>query len=148
MLARASGAKASLAVRFALLLWRLDETRAGEICERLRVPNEERDLAIIAVRHAAALGAAHQASPAALLRVLKGTDAFRRRERFLDLLTAYGLADPGDEAVRGTQRLGSALQAAEAVDAGAVAAGAASGGEIAARIEVARERAIAAALTA
>lgn len=146
MLARASVERVSLAVRFALLLWRLDEASAKAICERLRVPNDVRDLAIIAVRHSAGLRAAHQAAPTALLRLLKGADAFRRRERFLELLAAYRLAEPGDVAVLGTERLVRALQAAEAVDAGAIAAGAPSPGEIAARIDDAREEAIAAAL--
>ncbi len=147
-LARASAAKVSLAVRFALLLWRLDEAPAKEICERLRVPNEVRDLALIAVRHSSALRAACDAPPAALLRLLKGADAFRRRERFLELLSAYRLAEPGDEATLGTRRLLRALEAAEAVDAGAIAGGAPSPGEIAVRIDLAREQAIAAALAA
>jgi tRNA nucleotidyltransferase (CCA-adding enzyme) len=131
----------SLPVRFALLAWPLEESEVTALCERLRAPNDVRELALLASRNRGALRAAGKADPAALLELLKRADALRRPERFAELLQAAHLADPAVDAAR----LERALAAAAAVDAGAIAA-AAQGDEIAKRIDEARRRAIAAAL--
>ena len=133
---RFSGA---LPVRFALLAWSMDEAGLLALCERLRVPNEPRELALAACRNREPLRGAQAASAAALHELLKRTDAIRRPERFAMLLEAAGLAGVA------TSRLGSALRAAAGVDAGAIAARA-SPAEIAQRIEEARIAAIARAL--
>jgi len=130
-----------LPVRFALLAWPLQPPEVEALCDRLRAPNDVRELALLASRNRAALRAAGKADPAALLELLKRADALRRPERFAELLQAALLADPAVDAAR----LERALAAAAAVDAGAIAASA-QGDEIAKRIDEARRRAIAAAL--
>ncbi len=139
ILARAARAAAPLPVRFAVVAWPHSETEVAALCERLKAPNEVRELALLACRQRIALRGASLASPAALLELLKRTDAFRRPERFAQLLEAARLAALDVD----TQRLQRALEAAAAVDAGAVAAKAASPAEIPRLIDEARERAIA-----
>jgi tRNA nucleotidyltransferase (CCA-adding enzyme) len=129
----------SVPVRFALLAWPLKEAEVNALCERLRAPGEERELALLACRNRLALRAAHSASPQALLELLKRTDAFRRPERFKDLLEVAGLADPAVDVAR----LRRALEAAAAVDAGAIAAKAGSQSEIPTLVDAARVHAIA-----
>jgi tRNA nucleotidyltransferase (CCA-adding enzyme) len=124
----------SIPVRFALLTWPLEESEVEALCKRLRASAEVRDLALIASRSKERLKAS---TPQALLELLKRTDAFRRPERFAELLEAARLAAPGIE-VAPLQR---ALQAAAAVDAGAIAKSA-RGAEIARRVDQARLEAI------
>jgi hypothetical protein len=65
-------------------------------------------------------------------------DAFRRPERFAELLEVARLAEPGIDGAR----LERALQAASAVNAGAIAAKAASPAEIGKLVDEARVSAI------
>ena len=106
----------SVPVRFAVLTWSLDEAAVEAISERLKVPNEVRDLALTAARNRSLL-LKKDASPPELLELLKRTDAFRRPERFAELLQAARRAEPGFAA----QRIEAARRAAEGVDAGAIA---------------------------
>jgi tRNA nucleotidyltransferase (CCA-adding enzyme) len=125
-----------LPVRFAVLCWPLQEPEVKSLCDRLRAPNEERELALLAVRLKNSLGAA---KPDALLSVLKKADAFRRPERFHALLEAAALATPGFD----RSKLEGALQAAASVDAGELARRASAPAAISALLDEARERAIA-----
>ncbi|MDX1376838.1 MAG: hypothetical protein R3357_14830 [Burkholderiales bacterium] len=93
-------------------------------------------------RCGAGLRAAGRDAAAALLATLKCVDAFRRPERFAALARTLEYAAPGETSAQAVQRLARALEAARAVDAGAIAAAAAPG-DIAARVDAARERAIA-----
>jgi len=133
-LERAAQANAPLAVRFAVLSWPLEEAAIQSLCERLRAPNEERELATTAARCRPLLGASE---PAKLLELLKRGDAFRRRERFGQLLQAARLAQPDLD----LRRVETALEAAAAVDAGAIARAAPA--DIPARLDEARRQAIA-----
>lgn len=142
ILARAARAQASVPVRFAVIAWPHQEAEVAALCERLKAPNEVRDLALLACRNRMALRGAALASPAALLELLKRTDAFRRPERFDELLEAARLAALDVD----TQRLKQALAAAAAVDAGAIAAQAGSPAGIPRLIDEARVRAISRAL--
>ena len=128
----------SIPVRFALLTWPLSETQIKALCERLRAPNEVSELALTASRNRQKLRVAGTASPDVLLGLLKGADAFRRPERFAELLEAARLAEPDID----TARIERALKAAGAVDAGAIAAGAASSAEIPQLLDRARVEAI------
>jgi len=130
----------SLAVRFALLAWALAEDEVETLCKRLRAPNEFRELALLASRHRQALQGAAAASPEALLELLKRADAFRRPERFRDLLEVARLSGKID-----VVKIEKALQAAAGVDAGAIAAAASSPAEIPQLIDRARLAAIEAA---
>ncbi len=145
-LARAASQQASLAVRFALLGWFMPddgEPRLRALCERLRVPNEPRELALVALRSRASLVAAERGTPRELLDLFKLADAFRRAERFAELLA---LARATDLSGKALERVARALAAAAGLDAGAIAAAAASSAEIPRRLDAARERAIGEAL--
>ncbi len=97
-----------------------------EICERLPVPRACRDLALLAAEFHTHCHRALELTPKALLKVLEGTDALRRPERFEQFLLACE-ADargrtgfehrryPQADYLRGT------LGAVAAVDAGAIA---------------------------
>jgi tRNA nucleotidyltransferase (CCA-adding enzyme) len=127
----------SIPVRFTLLAWPLKESEVEALCERLRVPTEVRELALTASRTRETLKAAATASPRVLLDLLKRADAFRRPERFAELLEVARLALPGID----TARIECALHAAAAVDAGAIAKSA-QGGDIPRLIDEARAKAI------
>jgi len=127
-----------LAVRFALLAWSLAEDEVETICRRLRVPNEPRELALLVSRNRERLESANAAGAADLLELLKRTDAFRRPERFAELLEVARLAAHGTDFAH----LEKARAAAVAVDAGAIAQ---RGGDIAKAVDEARLQAITAA---
>jgi len=138
ILVRAAKATRSVPIRFAVIAWPHKEPEVGLVCERLKAPNEVRELALLACRSRLALHAAAQATAPTLLELLKRADAFRRPERFAELLQVASLANPNIK----TERAKRALEAATAVDAGAIAAKAASPAEIARLVDEARCRAI------
>ncbi|MFY9314027.1 MAG: multifunctional CCA tRNA nucleotidyl transferase/2'3'-cyclic phosphodiesterase/2'nucleotidase/phosphatase [Burkholderiales bacterium] len=128
-----------LPVRFAHLCWHLTEPEIQGLCERIKAPNEERELALLACRCQGLLNAG---TPAELLRLFKRADAFRRTERFGLFLQAARLARPGLQ----TATIEKALAAALEVDAGAIARRASAPAAISALLDQAREDAIAAVL--
>lgn len=98
------------------------------LSERLRVPNECRDLALLVAREHGNLHQVMKMGAAALVRLLERADALRKPGRFAEMLQAcesdargrLGLeAQPYPQA----ERLRRALLAARSVDAGQVAAG-------------------------
>ena len=133
-LERAAAAGAPSAVRCAVLTWKLSQEQINALCERLRAPNEERELALTAARCKPLLEAT---KPEQLLELIKRGDAIRRRERFEQLLQAARLAQPDLK----LEPVRQALAAAASVDAGAIAQQ--SPQDIAARLDEARLRAIA-----
>jgi tRNA nucleotidyltransferase (CCA-adding enzyme) len=128
-----------LPVRYAVLCWPLEEAEITALCERLKVPNEERELALLACRVQKLLTASQAGD---LLNLFKRADALRRPERFDLLLQAAGIAQPGFNAAR----IQMALSAAAAVDAGEIARRASAPAAISALLDQAREQAIAAVL--
>jgi len=128
-----------LPVRFSVLCWPLQEAEIKDLCERLRVPNDERELALLACRTKNLLNSSQAGD---LLNLFKRVDAFRRPERFGLLLQAAGLAQPGFAPAK----IDKALAAAAAVDAGEVASRASAPAAISALVDQAREQAIAAVL--
>ena len=124
-----------LPVRFTVLCWPLQEAEIKALCDRLKVPNEERELALLACRCRNLL---NPAQPGEYLNLFKRADAFRRPERFAAFLEAAHLAQPGfDE-----KKIEHALKAAAGVDAGALASRAATPAEIPALLDREREQAI------
>jgi len=121
----------SIPVRFAVLAWPLRKADVEALTRRLRAPNEVRELALLDKKLLKA------STPDALLALLKGTDAFRRPERFAELLQAARLAEPKLD----TGRLERARQAAAAVDAGSLAKSA-RGAEIGRLVDAARAKAL------
>jgi tRNA nucleotidyltransferase (CCA-adding enzyme) len=97
----------SKVVRFAVLMHDLGKARtpAGKLpshpgheeasvpliealVARLKVPNEYRELALLAARHHGLVHRAFELRPATVLKLLEETDAFRRPERFAQFLLA------------------------------------------------------------
>jgi tRNA nucleotidyltransferase (CCA-adding enzyme) len=127
----------SVATRFASLALSSTDQEAEALAERLRAPNDPRDLAVLAAKHRDRLHAAK--TPEELLDVLKRTDAIRRPERFKELLDAIRLVFKRAD----LSYLEKAQAAAAAVDAGAIAQ---RGGDIAKAVDEARLKAISAAV--
>jgi tRNA nucleotidyltransferase (CCA-adding enzyme) len=98
------------------------------LCERLRVPNECRDLAVLVAREHGNIHRVMEMGAAALVRLFERSDALRKPARFAEALQACesdARGRLGFEAAEYPQaeRLRVALVAARGVDAGAVAAG-------------------------
>ena len=109
----------TLAVRFAALV--LDVAAIDSLCARLKVPNDCRDLALMTAREHGNIGAV-QGEPAERLAALFARcDAYRKPERFADMLLALECATLGDGYPQRPWLLG-ALGAARGVNAGEVAA--------------------------
>ncbi len=145
-LARAVAAGAALEVRFAMLAWTMSPAPLEMLCERLRAPNESRELAESVIRCRGLLEAAAEADAAGLLGAIKCADALRRPERFTALLAAVQLASGDARLAQSASRLARALAAARGVDAGAVARAAGTPSAIAGAVEAARTQAISKAL--
>ena len=146
----------SLALRFAALTHRINdgspyESRLATLCERLRVPTECRELARLALAHSKTVNQKQPLPAEAMAQLLERCDAYRRPERFVELLKCCACifhAAPGREKSAYPQavRLQSALAAAASVDAGAIAEILPDPTSIRARIHQARVAAIAASL--
>ncbi|HEY4318066.1 MAG TPA: multifunctional CCA addition/repair protein [Herbaspirillum sp.] len=138
---RAANAGFPLAVRFACLgLGKPgDAALAADLCERLRVPNECRDLASISAREQAAIAAMPMPPAAeAVVALLARCDAFRKPRRFSDMLDALQCAHMAAQENENAEKaekaenaarawplpafLRGALHAAQAVKAGELAA--------------------------
>jgi tRNA nucleotidyltransferase (CCA-adding enzyme) len=161
---------APLAVRFACLTHDLGkattppellpkhtghEQRSAELlkklCNRLRVPNDCRELADVVAREHGNIHRSAGFGAAAVVRLLERCDAFRKPQRFEEVLLACecdarGRLGKEEESYPQRERLLAALRAARAVDTGTVAAQArdagARGDEIGARIQQARVEAV------
>ena len=123
----------SLAARFAALAWPLEEPQVESLAGRLRAPTDVRELALTAVRSRDKL---RSSTPEGLLDLFKAADAFRRPQRFAELLDVAQGVDAGVD----RPHIERALRAAAGVDAGAIAAKAASPAQIPALIDEARIR--------
>jgi tRNA nucleotidyltransferase (CCA-adding enzyme) len=106
-----------LPVRFAVLVHDLGKAIA-DLARRLRVPTDCRDLAVMTAREQDEVGRALE--PEAVVTLFERCDAFRKPERFAQMLLAVGCAVPGG--ATHAPRLLKALDAARAVNAGEIAA--------------------------
>ena len=77
---------AELPARFAALCHGLDNSAITRLCQRLKVPNDYQDLALLMSRWHLALQQLAEPTPAAILELLQGTDAWRKPERLSQLL--------------------------------------------------------------
>ena len=167
VLALAVGLQAPLPVRFAGLCLPLATPAAGpdterkhtltRLCQRLRVPTECRELAEATAREHAAISASGALDALALVRLLERCDAFRKPERFAQMLlvcecdTRAGSAaalNAQNALYAPKERLLAALAAAQTVATDLVAeraqAAGARGPEIGDTVRAARAAAIAA----
>ena len=135
----------ALPARFAVVALHAGDKAIETLSERLRLPQDCRELAVLAARCCADLHKAAQTSSAALLDLLQAGDALRRPERFQQLLQVCAVATQLQKSA--SEPLLTALKAAQAVDAGAVARGSTKPQEIKAQVAQARIAAIDAALS-
>ncbi len=117
------------------------------LCERIRVPNDCRELGLLSARYHGDLHRALELNPSTVLKILERVDAFRRRRRFEDLLAACesdfrGRAGYRDAPYPQAERMRRALTAAQGVDAGALARQGGSPDAIRVRVHDARLAAI------
>lgn len=120
------------------------------LSERLKTPADCRDLAVLAANHHGVLHKVGELRPGTVVELLEKCDAFRRPQRFEQLLEVCIADFHGRAGVRGDYdspaRWRRALGAATGVDAGAVAAACVKTETIPERIRSARAGAVKAAL--
>ncbi|HEV7928950.1 MAG TPA: multifunctional CCA addition/repair protein [Nitrosospira sp.] len=97
------------------------------LCERIRVPNDARDLALLVARYHGDVHRAAELRPATIADMLQRVDAYRKPERFEEFLQAcscdfHGRPGYAERPYPQTERLHQAFDAARSVDAGSIAA--------------------------
>lgn len=95
------------------------------LCQRLRVPNDCRDVALVTARFHGLVHRALELRPETLMKLLQETDALRQPQRFAQFLQACaadacGRAGQGNSTFEPEGFLLQALKTATGVDAGAV----------------------------
>jgi len=123
------------------------------MCERLRVPGECRDLAVLAARYHLQVHNAEELKAATIVKLLENTDAFRRPQRFELMLNACecdyrGRAGLETRPYPGAELLQKALAAARSVNAGEIAQRTSDPARIGAAVHEARVHAVKQALNA
>jgi tRNA nucleotidyltransferase (CCA-adding enzyme) len=98
-----------------------------DLCERIKVPNEARDLALLVARYHGDVHRAAELRPVTIANMLQGVDAYRKPERFEEFLQAcscdfHGRPGYAEKPYPQAERLRVAFEAARSVDAGAIAA--------------------------
>ena len=142
----------ALEVRYAVLACALAGADAPErelrcMSARLRAPADARDLAVLALRQCEQIGRGAKLEAAAIVALFQSCDAWRRPERFGQLLQAVESCETGSKRnLAASARLLAALRAARAVDAGAIARHESEPHRIAARLRAARIAAVISAL--
>lgn len=102
------------------------EKLVAAVCKRLRVPNDCRDLALMTAREHGNVGRALELRASTIVTLFERCDAFRKPQRFLDMLAASECdhrGRTGFEDMPFPQRahLQQALKAAQTVDGGKIA---------------------------
>jgi tRNA nucleotidyltransferase (CCA-adding enzyme) len=119
------------------------------LCQRLRVPSECRDVALLVARFHGDMHKVDQLRPKTQLKILERCDALRRPARFAEVLGACeadyrGRLGWDDKEYAAAKAWRSALAAIQSVDAGAIAQACSDPRQIPARIHEARVNALAA----
>ena len=99
---------------------------AEQVCARLKAPGDCRDLALMTAREHGNVGRAFEMRPATLVTLFARCDAFRKPQRFVDMLRASECDHRGRTGFEGkpfpqAAYLEGALKAAQDIDAGAIA---------------------------
>lgn len=102
----------------------IDLTR--NLCERIRIPKDSRDLALLVARYHGNVHRAEELKPSTLADILQAVDAYRKPERFEEFLQAcacdfHGRPGYGAKPYVQAERFQQAYVAAKSVDAGAIA---------------------------
>lgn len=98
---------------------------ADGICHRLKIPNDCRDLALMAAREQGNVAHALDMRANTIVKLLERCDAFRKPQRFIDMLQVMDCAQRASDDKQDfpqKTRLEASLHAARGVDAGAIAA--------------------------
>ena len=98
-----------------------------KVCQRLKIPNDCRDLALMTARDHGNVARALEMRAETIVSLLERCDAFRKPQRFVDMLHAsecdhHGRTGFENVAFPQAAYLENALTAAQTVDAGAIAA--------------------------
>ncbi len=117
--------------RFTALLTHLNEEEAKRLCSRLKVQNQVSEIAILSSKFKDSLSDT-QNSPADLLALFNGCDAWRREERFTLLLSAFApyAHNKGVDWQHQQKRIKNALAAANQVNVQDIIATGVKGPEI------------------
>jgi tRNA nucleotidyltransferase (CCA-adding enzyme) len=118
-----------------------------DVCERLRVPADCKELAILVTKYHTHVHRAQELRIGTLVKLLKEVDGFRRPERFANFLRACAMDARGrkgflDRDYPQEQYMAKALAAAKAVDVGTIATGVKDKSLIPEQILAARIRAV------
>jgi tRNA nucleotidyltransferase (CCA-adding enzyme) len=132
---------AELPVRFAVLMHGHGKDIAG-LGSRLRVPTDCRDLAVMTARELGVIKRTPELDAEAIVALFERSDAFRKPERFAQMLQAAEYTTPGHETH--APRLLKALAAARGVNAGEIAGRCAEKAKIPEAVHAARVAAVAA----
>lgn len=97
-----------------------------QVCKRLKIPSDCRDLAVMTAREHGNVSRALQLRPATIVSLMERCDAFRKPQRFVDMLHAsacdhFGRTGFEDRPYPQLAHLQSALAAAQSVNAGQIA---------------------------
>jgi tRNA nucleotidyltransferase (CCA-adding enzyme) len=148
-LSHAAAERFPMAVRFAVLTRgaRAKEGAIDALCEKLRVPADCRDLAVLAEKRIELALRAAEATPTDRVVLLETSDAFRRPQRLEDLMSvaqaeSFGVRRWVEVPYPPRRTAAAALARVRSVDASAIAA---EGGDIAARLRAARVASLASA---
>jgi tRNA nucleotidyltransferase (CCA-adding enzyme) len=136
----AAQAGATLPARFAALARSLEPLAVESLATRLKLPADCRDLALLAARHANTALDAAGLDAQSVLELFNAVDAWRRPERFAELMTAAFAGEPGAAPARA--RLERALKAAASVKAGEIAKASKDAADIRSNVDAARLEAI------
>lgn len=120
MLTSASRTSTETSVRFAALTLLLEREALADMCAHLKVPNDCRELALLAIDCYEPYRRVTARDATAVLGLLDRADAWRRPERLEHLLQVYDAADPiypGTDDARATPLLRRSLAAAQTVNA-------------------------------
>jgi tRNA nucleotidyltransferase (CCA-adding enzyme) len=98
-----------------------------DLCERIRSPNEPRDLALLVARYHSDVHRSLELRPSTIAAMLQSADAYRKPERFEEFLQAcacdfHGRPGYAEKPYPQAERLRLAFKAARSVDAGLIAA--------------------------
>jgi len=136
----AAGAGATLPARFATLARALDPLAVESLAGQLKAPADCRDLALLAARHANTMLDAADLDAESVLELFNAVDAWRRPERFAELVMAAFAGEPDAGPARA--RLERARAAAAAVKAGEIARSSENTTAIRGNVDAARLEAI------
>ena len=118
----AAGAGHELCVRFAVLMLAVPVGQINVLSERLRVPNDCRELAVMAAREQAAVAGALALSAEELVSLCERCDGLRKPQRFVQMLDAIACDVQAQNPVFPQSAwLQAMLAAVRGVDAGALA---------------------------